>query len=160
MHFYDGMQVSARGDIAVVENRSDLEAINKELSKLDDKLFCAWNVTPTGRQAWVVYEWIGDSVPPHRVLTWTDESGNPKPLTWAIVDAVKSTEGGADRLWESIMADEEKRQQGISANLVANVAGIIAEDGRKAEGKVGALLPRSVSLRQARDRQRRQGLRK
>lgn len=151
--------VAEFGGLAVAFSPVDRKVIERELSRLDKHLFLDPEVEPYGPRGPYVYmtvkHWVGSNHPPVAVLEWRDESG-PRPLSMAIVEHVKRKEGAIDGAFAAALrANEEKKQRVVEE--VGEYVYEIAMDAKKAQGKSSANLPRSQSLRQARDRARARG---
>jgi hypothetical protein len=79
--------------LAVAWSEADKKAVQGEIGRLDASLFLDPERCPTSRRLyWTVKQHLGSAIPPHTVLRWQDERGNPKPLTYAIVDELKRRE--------------------------------------------------------------------
>lgn len=148
------------GGLAVAFSPADERTIDKALKQLDPSLFLDKEYEPIGPQGPFVFfcvkNWVGSGHPPIPVLDWRTESG-PKPLSHALVEQVKRQEGRmAQALREAEKANQKKRQDAIDA--VGEYTEEIARAGyRSARGTKSVNLPRSQSLRQARDKQRSRG---
>lgn len=152
--------VSDVGGLAVAFNAADKREVQRALDRLDRDLFLDQELSPIGPYGpyvyWVVKHWIGSGHEPVPVLEWRDENG-PWPLTMAIVERVRRT----DEKWETIFdrmmkQNEAKKQEAI--NAVGEGSFEIAREGyRSARGTKSVNLPRSQSLRMARDKARSRG---
>lgn len=152
--------VSDVGGLAVMFDRADEETVTRALRRLDDRLFLDPEVEPLGPYGPFVYMTVkyhlGSGYPPSTVLEWRERDG-PKPLSLGIVEQVKRQEGKmATAFRDAMAANERKRQK--AAEDVGEAAHHIAQSGTKsATGVRSVNLPRSQSLRQARDRRRARG---
>ena len=153
--------VSEVGGLAVMFNPADEKTVTRALSRLDDRLFLDPEVETVGPYAPYVYLTVkyhlGSGHPPSTVLEWREPDGRPKPLSLALVEQVKRQEGAmATAFADAMIANEKKRQAAIKA--VGDEAFEIARSGGKsAAGTKSVNLPRSQSLRMARDKQRARG---
>ena len=151
--------VSEFGGLAAAYHTVTSEEVQRELQKLDRGLFLDPEIEfhgPYGKYLyWTVKHHIGSGQPPIPVLEWRDYNG-PKPLTFAIVEAVKRREGGLEDAVRKVLAANEKKRQ-ETEKQVGDDAYEVALDARKATGKTSAVLPRSQALRRSRDRQRARG---
>jgi hypothetical protein len=152
--------VSDVGGLAVAFNRADEETVARALRRLDDRLFLDPEVEPHGPYGPYVYMTVkyhlGSGRPPSLVLEWRDSSG-PKPLSLAVVEQVKRQEGAMATAFREVMAaNERKRQQSIQATG-DGAYDIARSGGKSAAGLRSVNLPRSQSLRMARDKRRARG---
>lgn len=152
--------VSDVGGLAVAWSQADTKTIERELRKLDPRLFLDPEYEPYGPRGAYVYMTVkyhvGSEYPPGLVLEWRDSAG-PKPLSLGIVEQVKRQEGAMGTAFRRAMeANERKRQK--AAESVGEAAFDIAYGGSKsAAGTKSVNLPRSQSLRMARDKRRARG---
>jgi len=152
--------VSEVGGMAVMFAPSSVDEISRALRRLDDRLFLDPEYEPLGPRGPYVYMTVkyhvGSEHTPGVVLEWRDHNG-PKPLSMAIVEQVKRQEGAmATAYIEAMAANERKRQEAIRA--VGDGAYEIGRSGgASAAGKKSVNLPRSQSLRMARDKARARG---
>lgn len=151
--------VSQVGGLAVAFSPTDTETVARALRRLDDRLFLDPEYEPLGPNGPYVFMTVkyhlGSGYPPSLVCEWRDSNG-PKPLSLALVEQVKRQEGRMASAFAEVMAANElKRQKAVKD--VGDAAYEVGLDAPKAAGKVGALLPRSQSLRMARDRRRSRG---
>jgi hypothetical protein len=139
-------------------NPADEETVSRALRRLDDRLFLDPEVETVGLRAPYVYITVkyhlGSGVRPSLVLEWRNPDGSPKPLSLALVEQVKRQEGVmATAFREAMIANELKKQQAVKD--VGEAAYDIAfSGGQSAAGKKSVNLPRSQSLRMARDKRR------
>lgn len=153
-----------RGGLLVAEqpvdalDRRELDRIQHTLSQLDERLRLRIHVRQDGRPVWTVQEHVGERASLDgymTVLYWTDDHGEPKPLTWAIVDRVKQLEGN-NPFRQAMLANEQ---------VVATARRNLREAGEEAAGDIeprlketrSAALHRSQGLRRSRDRRRARG---
>lgn len=152
--------VSEVGGLAVAFNPADKREVQRALQRLDRDLFLDQEVEPNGPRGAYVYfvvkHWIGSGAPPVPVLEWRDWRG-PWPLSMGIVEQVKRREGALAGSFDRIIeANQKKRQQAVDAT--GDGVEEVARDGyRSARGTRSVNLPRSQSLRMARDKQRAKG---
>lgn len=151
--------VSEVGGLAVAFSPTDQKTIERELRRLDDRLFLDPEVETLGPHGPYVYMTVkyhlGSGQPPALVLDWRD-GNRPKPLSFGLVEQVKRQEGRMATVFrEAIEANERKRAEAVKT--VGDAGYEIGLDARKMSGKTSALLPRSQALRMARDRARSRG---
>ena len=152
--------VSDVGGLAVCFNPADEKTVAGALRRLDDRLFLDPEVETHGPRGPYVYMTVkfhlGSGHPPSTVLEWRDANG-PKPLSLSMVEQVKRQEGAmATAFTEAVVANERKRQEAIRA-VGDGTYEVVMDGGASAAGKKSVNLPRSQSLRMARDRRRSQG---
>ena len=130
-------------------------AVRKALRQLDDDLrLVPVDSDAYGRRIYKVVRYQGSERPFVPVLFWGDEYGNPYPLSMSIVDAVQRL----DRNTRGTVPDSDTR----NAELVerrrreadADLDEIAREFRGRLEGTRSSPLPRSESLRRARDKVR------
>lgn len=153
--------VSDIGGLAVMFNPADEKTVTRALSRLDDRLFLDPEVETVGPNAPYVYLTVkyhlGSGHPPSTVLEWRNPDGTPKPLSLALVEQVKRQEGAmATAFSEAMIANELKRQKAIQ-DVGEGAYEIARSGGKSAAGVKSVNLPRSQSLRMARDKQRARG---
>ena len=153
--------VSDVGGLAVCFNPTDEKTVTAALRRLDDRLFLDPEVETHGPYGPYVYMTVkyhhGSGVPPTCVLDWREPDGRPKPLSLAMVDQVRRQEGAMARaVSEAIIANERRRQEAIKA-VGDGTYDVVMEGGHSAAGKRSVNLPRSQSLRMARDKRRARG---
>jgi hypothetical protein len=146
--------------LAVCFNPTDEKTVARALRRLDDRLFLDPEVETHGPYGPYVYmtvkHHIGSGHPPICVLEWRDAHG-PKPLSLALVEQVKRQEGRmATAVKEVIEANARKREEAIRA-VGDGSYDVVMEGGKSAAGKRSVNLPRSQSLRMARDKARAKG---
>lgn len=163
----NGFVSSRRGPLSVVEMGMDEEAVQRELSKLSDRLFLTKEIDRRhGCWAYSVLEYVSDDHPPIPAFTWRDEYQRPLPLSMSLIDKAKQQEGRGRTLLNEVDADNQRILDGIDREATA-----IAEEAATMAARFGsaghsAMLPRSKTgvggaarRQERRDRERRLGLR-
>lgn len=150
--------VSEFGGLAVMFNRADEETVTRALRRLDDRLFLDPEVEPLGPYVYLTVKYhLGSGHPPSTVLEWRNPDGTPKPLSMGIVEQVKRQEGVMATAFRDVMAANELKRQRAVADVGEAAYDIALGGGLSAAGKRSVNLPRSQSLRQARDKARARG---
>ncbi len=152
--------VSEVGGLAVAFNPSTEDAVARALRRLDPSLFLDPELEPYGPRGAYVYmtvkQHVGSGYPPIPVLEWRDSRG-PWPLSMALVEKVRRREWAMVGAVEAVVRANKDRMEKASRDVGDAAFDIAMSDGPKATGKRSALLPRSQSLRQSRDRARAKG---
>lgn len=139
---------------------ADEKVVAAALRRLDPQLFLDPEYEPLGPHGPYVFMTVkyhlGSERPPSLVCEWRDQNG-PKPLSLGLVEQVKRQEGVmATAFREAMDANRRKREQALRD--VGDAAYDIAmAGGLSAAGKRSVNLPRSQSLRMARDKRRARG---
>lgn len=151
-----GLSYTSRDSGLVVAHQgADFAAVQAALRQHDrDLRLVPQGIGRNGKTLYNVYRWYGPDRRAEFILAWMDENMNALPLSSALIDEVqrhdKNCRGtiiGADehnrRLIEQTRKDgrEETRE-------------IAREYGERIDGKRNTILPRSQSLRRARDKLR------
>ena len=152
--------VSDVGGLAVAFNPADKREVQRALDRLDRNLFLDQELEPIGPYGpfvfWVVKHHIGSGHPPISVLEWKDNNG-PWPLTMAIVERVRREDRSHEVIFKEILAKNEAKRK-AAEQAAGEAAEQIAREGySSARGTKSVNLPRSQSLRMARDRARNRG---
>jgi hypothetical protein len=152
MHFY-----TDKNGLTVAGLATDETAVDRELKLLDRGLFLTKEVDRRyGSYVWRVFHWAGDDHPARWCCDWRDDFGLPLPLSMNLVEKVKDVEGRRAKL-ENI----ERANAAIGERADAEMQEAAEEAARdvakhSAPGHA-ALLPRSPSLKRARERHRAKG---
>lgn len=147
----------SRNGLVVATESADEAAVDRELKQLDQGLFLAREVDRR-REAyvWRVFHWAGDDHPARWCCDWRDDYGRPLPLSMNLVEKVKDIEGRRAKL-ENIERANAAIGERVDAEM-QEVAEEAARDvARHSTAGHAALLPRSQSLRRARERHRAKG---
>lgn len=152
--------VSHVGGLAVMWSRQDTRTVEAALRRLDDRLFLDPEYEPHGPHGPYVFMTVkyhlGSGRPPSMVCEWRDSYG-PKPLSLGLVEQVKRQEGVmASAFREALAANERIRQDAVKA-VGDGAFDVVRDGGLSAAGKRSVNLPRSQSLRMARDKARARG---
>ena len=152
--------VSEVGGLAVAFNPADKREVQRALERLDKGLFLDQELEPIGPYGpyvyWVVKHWIGSGVAPVPVLEWRDDNG-PWPLTMAIVEKVRRENRSWEEVFKHILEVNRAKQIAAVKETEDAVEAIAREGYYSARGTRSVNLPRSQSLRMARDRARARG---
>src|SRR5262245_28748604 len=99
----------------VIERAADFGAIQRELSRLDDRLFLTWEVDPrhNAKCYFVLCEVAGDR-PPVRITDWRDVHGRPLPLSSGILERVRSQRARGGVAAQEAMARNEAMRERIA----------------------------------------------
>jgi hypothetical protein len=143
------------GGLDILEHQGDEATISRELRKHDDDLRLIRGYD-TERGVWLykVYSYRGPNHPAEFILAWQTEQGEPLPLSSRLVDEVvrhdRNTRGrtlDADVKNAMQKAEEAKQWDRDQEALI--------DDWSMKHGR--PILPRSQSLRRARDKRRARG---
>jgi hypothetical protein len=129
-------------------------AVAESLWEYDRNLKLRSAVDAAGRTFWSVRAHVGGDIPDRLVCVWVDEQGNPLPLSSGLLELVKQLDPNT----RSVYLDEDTRNERRRAE-VEKVArqrdADLADDMIPKHGR--PVLPRSQSLRRARDKRRARG---
>lgn len=135
---------------------SDEDAIDRALKQLDRDLFLVREIdSQTGVWLWRVFHSISDDQPALQVCDWRDEHGRPLPLSWNLVEKIKSQEGRGVDLAKQVDQNNEKLQAAVEAQMdeaCEEAATLVA---RYAHPAHSGGLPRATTGAAAAKRQRR-----
>lgn len=93
----------------VVENRGSEAQLQRALKQVDDRLVLQWHPGDVeGGFVYKVLKVVSEDEPAEYVTTWADEYGRPLPLSFGLVDRVKSQVLGSRN--QGIDADEYNRR--------------------------------------------------
>lgn len=143
----------------VASDAQDERSAQAELGRIDDRLFLDQEYVKGGI-CYVVKLHQGDREP-HVVCYWTDEHGQPLPLSSALAEKVRSL----DRNAQGPQADAATRAREANDQLMQKMNdeshddyAAVTDDARPflVDTRSG-VLPRSTALRMSRDRQRAKG---
>ena len=139
--------------MSVVEHHADKKVIDRELRKLDDRLFLDAEMDPDfDRIVWCVKFHLGAGQEPLLVTDWRDpDTREPLELSWALWSKVKAREHRDPfTLRDEIKAENERtrtlraeRQHGEYAEMVKDML-------PRMRGTHSALFHRGIHLRRAR----------
>lgn len=89
------LSVADHGSLAVAWSVQDEKRVNAELRKLSPTLFLDPAMDPRHGVYWTVRDasFRNDRNEPIVVLSWREQDGTPKPLSYGIVEQVKRQEG-------------------------------------------------------------------
>ena len=156
-----GIVFTRAGPLVLAEASVEQEAFQRELRKLDARLFLERHLLNDGRPVWTVQEHVGERAggpsPYRTVCYWDDDHGDPLPLTWRLLDKVKQLEGGWETVMERMLETTEGKVAMSQAALRDDATEIAADVLPRMKDTRSAVLPRSQSLRMSRDRQRANG---
>ena len=107
-----------------------------------------------GRRVYKVYRYNGPDRPADFVCAWWDRKNEPLPLSGALVDMVQMLDKNSPGRGPTLEQEEariraQKRKEAREATRP-----IVEEFGPRLDGKKHTLIPRSQSLRRARDKER------
>ena len=145
---------------SVVEGHVDKKAIDRELRKLDDRLFLDPEHDPDfDRIVWTVKHFMGVGQPPLWICDWRDpDTREPLELSWALWSRVKAREHRDPyRLRDEIKAENERTRELLAERQFGEYEELARDMLPRMDGTRSALLPRSQALRIARDRERARG---
>ena len=149
------MQYRSRDDgLVLAEHGMDGQALERELRKRDPLLSLqGWPSAEHGCIVWrVVRETPAGS--PETVLVWQSDRGEPYPLSSGLLDLVDRLDRNSRAVYASEDELEQQRRRARDRQ-VARDNDALADDWNPRHGR--PVLPRSQSLRMARDKQRARG---
>jgi hypothetical protein len=141
----------------------DQKAIDAALKRLDERLFLDPEVDVTQSYLYftVKYHVAGDQ-PPVLILEWrhppqNGHIGEPKELSYGIVEAVKQREGGSEGLVERVIAKNRERQERIDRDKVENLLEVMQDIAPRLKPTRSAVLHRGEHLARSRRKRRARG---
>jgi len=149
------IQRSLSNGLVTCELGLDGAAVERELKRRDPLLTLqGWPSVDHGCIVWRVVRYAGIDRDPETVCVWQSERGEPYPLSSGLLDLVDRL----DRNKRGLHASEDEREQARKLEFQRqqerdNEA--LADDWNPKHGR--PVLPRSQSLRMARDRRRAKG---
>lgn len=143
--------LSNHGPLLVAAQATDERALSRALKQIDDRLILALNPDDeTGRHVWqILIRYSGDR-PAHLWISWTDDHGQPLPLSSAILEKVKRLRD-ADAFRDPRDHNTDLRLRELREEY-AEAKEIAADMLPRIEGRKQTVLHRGVHLRQARAR--------
>lgn len=143
--------------LLVAENRASREAVAAALRDHDRDLRLVPSVVNNGTQVlWKVYAYRGSETPAVFLFAWEDQNREPLPLSMNLVEKAKQQDKNS-----RAPRDNEDTH---NARLVAerdrdrtNLAVAVAQEHEPRINGSRTILPRSTSLRMARDKRRARG---
>ena len=146
--------------VSIVEAHPDKKAIDRELRKLDDRLFLDPEFDPDfDRIVWTVKFHLGAGQPPMLISDWRDpDTRRPLELSWALWSRIKAREHRDPyKLRDEIKAENERTRELRAERQFGEYEELARDMLPMMNGTRSALLPRSQALRIARDRERARG---
>ena len=143
------------GDLLVAELGMDGGALERELRRRDPLLSLqGWPSATHGCILWRVVRESGPDRPPETVAVWQSESGEPYPLSSGLLDLVDRLDRNSRH--RHVDDDEfERRRVAARDRQVERDNEALRNDWNPRHGR--PVLPRSQSLRMARDKRRAKG---
>ena len=132
---------------------ADERAINRALREYDDELRLVPQPTSTGL-AYQVRRYRGGDKPSEFLFFWVDDNGDPLPLSMNILDLVKRHDKNTQSAYLDDVARNALKKRREDAHWEAETQAM-ADDWQPKHGR--PVLPRSVSLRMSRDKERSRG---
>lgn len=147
------------GSLAVVETEVGEDPVQRELTKLNDRLVLSCNDVTEGGvhcRRWCVVM-LMPTGPAEEIYVWQDASGMPLPLSMGLVDEVKqqikrSEEGGLAR---AVADSYKQKREKMREETRQEFEDIARENLPRYLGQKKTVLHRGQDLRMARDRERR-----
>jgi hypothetical protein len=133
----------------------DERAIERELARIDPRLYLTYEIERGQRLYRVMCEYAGDKYLP--VCDWRDEQGEPLPLSTGLLELVRSlAPRGGVTAQETFEANERLRQQ-AEREFHDDLEEIVADMGPRLRETRSAVLPRGTHLRRSREKRRARG---
>ena len=144
--------------LLVAENRGSREAVAEALRDWDRDLRLVPAIDEEhGKVLWKVYAYRGSERAAVLVTAWQDAHGVPLPLSMSLVDRVKQQ----DKNSRAPRADEDAHNAKLTTSRRHAQTEMARDIGTDMEprlmGRTRTILPRSTSLRMARDKRRARG---
>lgn len=137
-----------RGGIVVASEAADERSLSEALKRFDPDLVLTWELDDRGRQVYEVRKLVGRDRPALLVCRWTDDYGEPLPLSHALLDHVKQHQrGGRLAQWEE---DERRRDESERAEAFEEALEIARDTLDRVSGKKLSPLHRGAHLRRSR----------
>lgn len=142
------------GALSVVETVRDRDFVQRELRKIDDRLFVEKQLTYTGEAVWCVVVSVGGDVPPITVLEHRAPDGRPLELSASLIDRAARMERDGARLSAKVIRQNADRLEAGRHKMLEELT-VLGEDGdRLMNPGHSALLHRGPHLRRSRDKRR------
>ena len=133
----------------------DGAAVERALKQLDPDLSLqGWPSQSLGCILWKVVRYAGPDRPPETVCVWQSDRGEPYPLSSGILDMVRQLDKNTRATYLSDTARDRLRAEELAKDKQRDSEDL-ADDWTAKHGR--PVLPRSQSLRLARDKQRARG---
>lgn len=145
------------GALSVVETVRDRDFVQRELRKIDDRLFVEKQLTYTGEAVWCVVVSVGGDVPPLTLLEHRDPSGRPLELSGSLIDRAARMERDGARLSAKVIRQNAARLEDGRKRMVEQLTNLGEDGDRFMNAGHSALLHRGQHLRRSRDKRRAQG---
>ena len=146
------------GALAVIEQAQPKDAVQRELKRLDDRLFLERQVTIDEDIVWCVVVDIGLGHPPVTILEWRDESGRPIPyLSSRLVSRVAAMDRDGAKLTARVIEHNARLVRERKEQSRREFEEIAADMIPRMSGTRSAALPRGQHLRRSRDARRARG---
>jgi len=143
------------GGLVLAEDSMDVAALERDLRRRDPLLALqGWPSLEHGCIVWRVVRDAGLGRPPETVCVWQSERGEPYPLSSGLLELVDRLDRNSRVVYASEDSIEQQRRLARDRQ-VARDNEALAADWNPKHGR--PVLPRSQSLRMARDKQRAKG---
>jgi hypothetical protein len=153
-----GMDTYRHGALYVVEGAKDKNEIQRELKKIDPRLFLEKQITFEQEAVWCVVVDVGSGEPPMTILEFRDEIGKPIPdLSYRIVESMQKMERDGERLAAKVIKQNRAKIDRARADARAHWEEIGKDFEKRMSPTRSAVLPRSQALRRSRDKRRNKG---
>lgn len=119
------------GSLAVVTETADKKQLERELQKLDARLFIDFEADREHGLIPLVRVHLGSGRSPHTVLRWQEPNGAPKPLCWALVEQIKRQDGAAATSVRDALAHNEAVREGLRKRADDDYSSIEGEHRRR-----------------------------
>ncbi len=146
--------------IQVVGSHPDKNAVDRELRKLDPRLFLDAEWDPDFRcLVWCVKHHLGAGQEPMLITDWRDpDTRRPLDLSWALWSKIKARENRDPFTLRDEMKAENERLRQMRREHTQEAYEALTEDMLpRMLGKRSAAVPRRQALRHSRDRARARG---
>lgn len=145
------------GALSVVETVRDRDFVQRELRKIDDRLFVEKQLTYSGEAVWCVVVSVGGDVPPITLLEHRDPTGRPLELSGSLIDRAARMERDGSRLSAKVIRQNADRIESARQKMASELQELGADGDRLTRSTHSALLHRGPHLRRSRDKRRAQG---
>ncbi len=149
------MEFTRTGGGLLVPEGSQEAAVDAALRRHDPDLrLVPQDSDVYGRRIYKVYHYNGPDTPADLVCVWWDQNHEPLPLSSSLVDYVQMLDKNTVDRGPTLEEQEARVREQKRKDAREEMRPIVEEFAKKLDGKKTVLLPRSQSLRRARDKER------
>jgi hypothetical protein len=146
------------GALYVLHQDSDRRDLDRELKRIDDRLFFEKQVTFDNEEVWCVCIGIGGDQPPWTLLEWRDQRGQPIPyLEGEIITRIARMDRDGARLSERVVEENANQLRARREWSRQQYEEIARDMIPRIYDRKRPVLHRSQALRMSRDKRRAEG---